>query len=84
MRWFGPEHGFDYFVDKVQENWAAVKAKNERCGLRYGQVFMNTLADEHPSLAERIRATPRDPFHKDEVKPEVWEYCSEKWDTTSW
>jgi len=46
-------------------------------------VFLNTLEDEHPNLAERIRATPRDPFHKDEVSTEIWDYCREMWDTTS-
>jgi hypothetical protein len=85
---FGATESFNRFTSKVQANWVDIQRKGldgtrlSGKGLRYGQVFFNTLADEHPNLAEHIRSTPRDPFHWDEVKPEIWEYCSEKWDTT--
>lgn len=86
---FGATKSFDNFTSKVQANWVQIKrdglggTRLSGKGLRYGQVFFNTLVDEHPNLAERIRSTSRDPFHWDEVKPEIWEYCSEMWDTTS-
>ena len=86
---YGATEDYDSFVGKVQTNWAKAKTNGlagDRLsgkGLRYGQVFFNTLSTEHPNLAERIRSTPRDPFHKDEVVVEIWEYCSEMWDTTS-
>ena len=89
MNEYGPSEGFDHFTHKVQSNWVQIKrdgldgTRLSGKGLRYGQVFFNTLADEHPNLAERIRSTPRDPFHKDEVVVEIWDYCSEMWDTTS-
>tara|TARA_Y100000758_G_C15943911_1_gene383393 strand:+ start:389 stop:676 length:288 start_codon:yes stop_codon:yes gene_type:complete len=88
-RSYGPDNGFDHFVTKVQTDWVQIKSEGldgtrmSGKGLRYGQVFFNTLSEEHPNLAERIRSTPRDPFHWDEVKQEIWEYCSEMWDTTS-
>jgi hypothetical protein len=86
---YGPSKSFDRFALKVQSNWAQIKSDGldgirlSGEGLRYGQVFFQTLGDEHPNLAERIRATPRDPFHKDEVSTEIWDYCREMWDTTS-
>jgi hypothetical protein len=79
---------FDDFSMTVQAAWMQTKrdgldgTRLSGKGLRYGQVFFNTLSEEHPNLAERIRSTPRDPFHKDEVSVEIWEYCSEMWDTT--
>lgn len=80
---------FDDFATQVNTNWSTAKSDGiagDRLsgrGLRYGQVFFNTLSTEHPLLAEDIRSTHRDPFHKDEVTAEIWDYCSEKWDTTA-
>ena len=70
---------FDRFSSLVNSNWMDLRDKTN---LRYGQVFFNTLFDMHPRLADDIRSTHRDPFHKDEVNMEIWDYCSEKWDTT--
>ena len=71
---------FDRFSSLVNSNWMDLRDKTN---LRYGQVFFNTLFDMHPRLADDIRSTHRDPFHKDEVNMEIWDYCSEKWDTTA-
>ena len=71
---------FTDFSSQVNSNWMDLRDKTS---LRYGQVFFNTLFDMHPRLADDIRSTHRDPFHKDEVNMEIWDYCSEKWDTTA-
>ncbi len=85
---YDPAVTFTDFTSQVNSNWATAKTNGlagDRLsgrGLRYGQVFFNTLHGAHPRLADDIRSTHRDPFHKDEVKAEIWDYCCEKWDTT--
>ena len=79
MNEFGPDKGFGEFVAEVNTRWLTAKSATT---LRYGQHFYNTLYDMHPRLADRIRSTHRDPFHRDEVEPHIWDYCDEQWDTT--
>lgn len=48
---------------------------------RYGQLFFNNLSSAKPRLAEHLRSTLNDPFHYDEVKPEVLVWVEQNWDT---
>ena len=70
---------FDEFCALVHDRWKASQALGR--SVRYGQLFFNVLYERHPRLADDIRATTLDPFHKDAVESEVWEYCHQKWDT---
>jgi hypothetical protein len=47
--------------------------------MRYGQVYFNLLSASRPDIAEIIRGTMLDPFHKDEVKSETHKVVESKW-----
>lgn len=46
---------------------------------RYGQCMFNMLHALRPDLAEKIRTTPLDPFYKEYVSQDTWEYLQERW-----
>ena len=46
---------------------------------RHGQALFNLLVQHHPRVAEAIRGTPVDPFHRDEVSDETWTTIHENW-----
>jgi hypothetical protein len=46
---------------------------------REGQRAFNVLHLMRPDLSEQIRATPLDPFHRDERLPEFLEWLKENW-----
>jgi hypothetical protein len=75
-----PVETFSDFASQVNIDWLQARMTTT---LRYGQVFFSTLAKVHPLLAEDIRSTHRDPFHKRTVDAEIWDYCCKKWDTTA-
>ena len=41
---------------------------------RYGQCFFNLLMDHNARVGEMLRGSIRDPYHKDEVSEEVWNF----------
>lgn len=47
---------------------------------RYGQAYFNILSSVRPELAELIRGSMYDPFHKDEVSQQIHTYVKSKWD----
>lgn len=47
--------------------------------MRYGQVYFNLLSASRPDIAETIRGTMLDPFHKGEVKSETHKVVESKW-----
>lgn len=49
---------------------------------RYGQALFNLLTRVRPSLAEAVRATPIDPFYReqDDIATELWEMLESRWD----
>ena len=47
--------------------------------LRVGQVFFNTLYVCNPVLADKIRSSLLDPFHKDRVDEKTWSFVAENW-----
>ena len=48
---------------------------------RYGQAFFNNLSSAKPGLAERLRGDILDPFHFEEVRPEVLAWVERNWNT---
>lgn len=56
---------------EVQEAWAKQPKPRD---LRLGQVYFNMLREVRPDIAEAIRGTLRDPFHKENI-PDATEEC---------
>jgi hypothetical protein len=48
-------------------------------GWRAGQWYFNALADVRPDLAERVRGTALDPFHRDDLLPAFLRYVARHW-----
>ena len=49
---------------------------------RKGQALFNLLDKEYPRIAEKLRATPLDPFFRDETHPKYKECV--KWLKMNW
>lgn len=58
----------------VQQEWA------ENQHLRLGQVYFNTLCALRPDLANRLRGSLYDPFHKNEIPLEAEQLVEKEWD----
>jgi hypothetical protein len=52
----------------------------ETFGWRYGQCFFNLLMDTNGRVGEMLRGSIRDPYHKDEVSEEVWNFLMDHWE----
>ncbi len=51
--------------------------------LRHGQFLFNYLYDHYPMIADKVRGTLEDPFHRDDRIPMFWETVQEYWSLTS-
>lgn len=58
----------------VQQEWA------ENQHLRLGQVYFNTLYALRPDLANKLRGSLHDPFHKTEIPLEAEQLVEREWD----
>jgi|2_EtaG_2_1085320.scaffolds.fasta_scaffold21555_1 hypothetical protein len=47
---------------------------------RYGQCFFNLLMDHNARVGEMLRGSIRDPYHKDEVSEELWDFLMDNWE----
>jgi len=47
---------------------------------RMGQVFFNLLGDRNAVCADKLRDHMLDPFHRDKVSDEVWNFVMDNWD----
>lgn len=65
---------YDEFLEKVDRNH-----KQFNGSWRYGQTYFNTLSSLRPDLAEKLRATLHDPFHREEVKDETHKFIKQMW-----
>lgn len=54
------------------------KTRKEYPRWRKGQTMFNVLLDLRPDIAERIRDTELDPFHRDEVVPKLLDWLKEQ------
>jgi hypothetical protein len=70
-------YSYDEFLKSVSAQYAKAVAFDS--GVRYGQVFFNTLWHFEPTIADRIRATKYDPFHLSEVPPETHVHIEQLW-----
>lgn len=64
---------FDEFNDYV------TRRLKEQPDWRYGQTLFNCLADWRPDLSEQIRTTELDPFHRDEISGDCWQWIRDSW-----
>ena len=69
---------YDNFLIFVSEELERLKAGDPT--IRYGQVYFNCLYEFRPSIANAIRATKFDPFHREEVHPEIHVHVQDLWD----
>jgi hypothetical protein len=46
---------------------------------KYGQTFINVLSSVRPDVAEVLRGTHHDPFHKDQVPPTTVQMVKSLW-----
>lgn len=65
---------FQKMVGREYERWRKIDSS-----YRYGQCMFNMLAAFKGYIAEEIRATQLDPFYKDDVPAETWQYVYERW-----
>jgi len=47
---------------------------------RDGQLFFNFLSGINPRVADLLRGSLIDPFHRDEVSDKVWDLVMDKWE----
>jgi len=65
---------YEQFVEKVQ------KIHNSHNGVwRYGQSYFNVLSSVRSDIAEAIRGTLHDPFHKDKILQETETFVKSLW-----
>lgn len=64
------------FLSKVDNSYCHLKGE-----WRYGQVLFNALWAVRPELANKVRGTRLDPFHREreEINPEFWTLIAERW-----
>lgn len=65
---------FDDFV----KGTTAYYAEN-RDEMRFGQAFFNYLYQVRPDIADFLRGTSIDPFHKKYVTIDVWRFVHSQW-----
>jgi hypothetical protein len=68
---------YNDFVELVQREFGEWQKVDST--YRYGQCMFNLLAGCRPDIAERIRATNVDPFYKDYVSQDTWEFVHDVW-----
>jgi hypothetical protein len=67
------------------EEFLAFVEKYEKAVVQwsFGQAYFNILTSVRPQLAELIRGTIHDPYHKDVVSDQTHEYVKSKWDSNA-
>lgn len=53
--------------------------EDNKSDLRYGQAVFNHLLEVRPDIAEAIRATELDTFHKSSVSDDTWLFIHLRW-----
>lgn len=57
---------------------SAYYGENKR-RVRFGQAVFIILEEVRPEIANELRGTPLDPFHKTSVSDEVWAFIEDRW-----
>jgi hypothetical protein len=68
------EMTYEEFIAKVASNYEKLGEE-----WRYGQTFFNTLSSLRPDLAETIRGSLHDPYHKEIISEETHRFLSARW-----
>lgn len=71
-------YGYEEFLRFVAGEYTQLST--EDASIRYGQVYFNMLWEFRPNIANKIRATKFDPFHKHEVSPETHLFVGDEWE----
>ena len=71
-------YSYDEFLVFVAQEHHQLKAGDPT--VRLGQTYFNCLWEFRPSIANAIRATKYDPFHKEEVHPDIHVHVNDMWD----
>ena len=51
--------------------------------MRYGQIYYNMLYERKPKIADALRTSLLDPFHRDNCPPAVHEFVESRWEHPS-
>ena len=65
---------YDEFLERVEKYH-----KEFDNSWRFGQTYFNTLSSVRRDVAEQLRSTLHDPFHKDEVPTETHKFVKSLW-----
>lgn len=68
----------EFSLSEFYTFWGEYAAGNPH--QRSGQALFNALNWERPNLANKIRGTNLDPFHRDERVSAVQEWLQDNWD----
>ena len=81
------EWGIDF--NELVENYHRCLSENDPNSRNYnkemvvwrkGQLFFNLMTQANPRVAELLRGSFIDPFHRDEVSNKVWDFVMDKWE----
>jgi hypothetical protein len=62
------------FLERVDKYYAQFKPT-----WRYGQAYFNVLSNVRSDVAETLRSSMHDPFHKDAVSEDTHKYVKALW-----
>jgi len=65
---------FTEFVIKTTQYYG-----DNRTKVRFGQAVFNVLCKFRPDIASSLMDSPLDPFYKESVPDEVWQFIKERW-----
>lgn len=66
---------FEELVEKRFKEYEELEAGR----MRIGQVYFNTLDEVRPGIAQKLRVSTIDPFHKTQITPTVRNFVIENW-----
>jgi len=70
----GRDISYQEFIDKVH-----VLHLRMNGDWKLGQAYFNVLSNCRPAIAESIRSTIHDPFHKDSISEELEQLVKSRW-----
>lgn len=65
---------YEEFLERVSKYHAEFQGS-----WRYGQTYFNVLSSVRPTLAEQLRGSLHDPFHKDRVSDATHDFVKSIW-----
>lgn len=68
---------YDQFIVFVGQELE--RLRKEGGDWRMGQVYFNCLWEFRPEIANKIRATKLDPFHREQIHPDVHTFVENEW-----